>query len=544
MVRAHGTAELRQAPLRDAAAGGDALDPQTEVTLVGLLGHPLAPEDVRGIQARIARLVAAFQAVPHRARLALRARLMMPNACDPVAYAFHANLHTATQTRLLRALSGDVVPLAAHDAMTSEWFAAQLPADALRVEPSPLVIHPRFAPHVTARGSLASDYGPPIDSPAVHAVMRLYDAEDAELGAERLDWPAAMPSSGPVAFTLDRAGRYRIECELIQAGLVVAQRRKDIEVTSPAAEIITRAGHRAAAAARASGAGTIGAAIAAGVGALGASSASDLAAATQMSSEQRRNVHARIIDQMAHDLDPAARAQLADDRALLEYAETTAGGTPDAIEGPTRAPPDQMTLAGMDRAFLDLSADPAFLRRWVEQTYLSSGLAGVEALPGVVTERAADDRAITRDASRQAFATERVLPALHHQIEILKAEIDAFEQQFAAAATKLVSDTLDESERVARAELAHYGIDVHTTTATFRGPDDLPRNSSPSVTKTSVHGGDNARARDMARTAGELAANQREVDRMRARLGELRDVQHYRERGEPGAGAGAGAEPR
>src|SRR5213078_2625503 len=537
MVRARGTVELRREPVRAAATGGDALDPETEAALLGLLGHRLAADDVRGIQARIARLVAAFQAVPQSARLALHARLVMPDARDPLAFSFHVNLHTATQTRLLRTLSGDVVPLAAHDAMTPEGFAAHLPADALHIEPSPLVIHPRFAPHVTARVSLASDYGPPIDGPAVHAVVRLYDAEDAERGTERLDWLAATPSSGPAAFTLDRAGRYRVDCELIQAGLVVAQRHRDIEVTSPAEETATQAALHAASAARASGAGTIGAAIAAGVGALGASSASDLAAATQMSSEQRRDAHARIVDQMAHDLDPAARAQLADDRTVLEYAEASAGGTSAAIEAPTTAPPDQITLAGMDRASVDVSADPAFLRRWVEQRYLSSGLAGVEALPGVVTELAADDRAITRDASRQAFATERVLPALHHQIEILKTEIGAFEQQFATAATKLVSDTLDDSERVARAELAGYGIDVRTTTATIRGPDDLPRTSSQSVTTTAVHGGDNARARDLARAAGELAANQREIDRMRARIGELRDVQHYRERDEPGAGA-------
>lgn len=552
MMRAHGAAELRPAPPRVAAAGtgpgippdDDALDPETEATLLELLGHRLMPSDVRGLQARVARLVAAFQAVPQSARPALRARLLRANARDPLAYAFHVNVHTATQTRLLRTLSADVVPLAAHDAVTPEGFAAQLPAEALHVEPSPLVIHPRLAPHVTARVSLASDYGPPIDGPAVHAVLRLHDPEGAERGIERLVWPAAMPSSGPVTFTLDRAGRYRVECELIQAGLVVAQRGKDLEVTAPAAEITTQAGLHAAAAARASGAGTLRTAIAAGVGALGSSAAGDVAAATQMSAAQRRDAHARIVDQMARDMDPAARAQLADDRALLEYAEASAGGTPAAIERPAARPADQITLAGMDRASVEVSADPVFLRRWIEERYLSSGLAGVEALPGVIAELAADDCAITQDPSRRAFATERVIPALRHQTQLLKAEIDAFEQQFSATATKLVSDTLDQSERVARAELARYGIDVHTATSTVRAPDDLPHRSSQPVITTSVRGGDNPAARDMARAAAELATNQREIDRMRSRLGELRDVQHYRERGEPGAGVGAGAEPR
>lgn len=551
-VRARGTAELRPAPARDPAAGegptaapaaGEALDPEAEVTLLGLLSQRLAADDVRGIQARLSRLVAAFQAVPHSARLVLRARLAIPVARDPLAFAFLANLHTTTQTRVLRALSGDVVPLAAHDAMTREGFAAHVPADALRAEPSPLVIHPRFAPHVTARVSLASEYGPSADGPAVRAVMRLYDAENVERGIERIAWPATKQASDAATFTLDRPGRYRVECELIQSGLVIAQRRKDIEVTSPATELTMQAGLRAAATARASGAGRIGAAIAAGLGALGADSAGDLAAASQMSPEQRREAHTRIVDQMAGDLDPAARAQLADDRALLEYTETSAGGVPAALDRPAPPPADQITLAGMDRASVDVSADPAFLRRWIEQTYLASGLAGVEALPALVTERAADDRAITGDPSRHAFTTERVLPALHHQIEILKAEIEAFEHQFAATATQIVSDTLDESERVARAELVRYGIDVRTTTTTFHGPDELPRMSTQTVATTSVGGGDNPAARDLARAAAELAANQREIDRMSARLGELHDVQRYRERGELGAGAGAGAEP-
>lgn len=551
-VRARGTAELRPAPAREAAPGAgpsiapaavDPIDPDTEATLIGLLAQRVAADDVLGIQARLARLLTAFQAVPQGGRMALRGRLLYPDPRDSLGRAFHASLHHATRARILAALSGSVVPPAAHDAMTPEGFVAHLPADALRVEPSPLVIHPRFAPQVTARVSLTSEYGPSVDSPAVRAVLRLYDDHDAERAIERIAWPAAKQASEAAAFTLDRPGRYRVECELIESGLVIAQRRREIEVTSPATELPMQAGLRAGASARASGAGRIGAAIAAGLGALGAGSAADQIAAAQMSPDQRRDAHSRIVAQMAGDLAPAARAQLADDRALLESTETSAGGTPAALDRPAAPPADQITLAGMDRASVDVSADPVFLRRWIEQTYLASGLAGVDALPSLVAERADDDRAVMGDPSRHAFATERVLPALHHQIEILKAEIEAFEHQFAATAMQIASDTLDQSERVAQAELARYGLDVRTTTRTFQGPDDLPRMSTQRVATTSVGGGDNPAARDLARAGAELAANQREIDRMRTRVEVLRDVQRYREHIEPGAGAGAGAEP-
>jgi hypothetical protein len=549
-VLARGTEELRPATVHDSAARpsiapatSGTLDPDTEVTLIGLLGQRVAADDVRGIQARLARLLAAFRAVPQSGRAALRGRLLFGDPRDPLGFAFHASLHHATRARILAALSGSIIPPAAHDAMTPEGFAAHLPADALRVEPSPLVIHPRFAPHVTARVLLTSEYGPSVDGPSVRAVLRLYDDHEAERATERIAWPAAKQASDAATFTLDRPGRYRVECELIESGLVIAQRRGEIEVTSPATELLMQAGLRAAASARASGAGRIGAAIAAGLEALRAGSAGDLTAAAQMSPEQRRDAHRRIGAQMARDLDPTARAQLADDRALLEYTETSAGRAPAALDRPTPPLPDQITLAGMDRASVDVSADPVFLRRWIEQTYLASGLAGVDALPAVITERAADDRAIMGDPSRHAFAIERVLPALHHQIEILKAEIEAFEHQFAATVTQIASDTLDQSERVARAELARYGIDVRTTTRTSHGPDDLPRMSTQRVATTSVGGGDNPAARDLARAGAELAANQREIDRMRTRVGELRDVERYREHIEPGAGAGAGAEP-
>jgi hypothetical protein len=525
----------------DPPAGGS-LDPSTEATILGLLGQPMAPENTHGMQARVARLVAAFQAIPTDARAHLHARLAQPHSRDPLAYAFCASLHTATQTRLLRALAGDLVPLSPHDAMTREGFAEQLPTDPLLIEPPSLVIHPRLAPHATARVSLTSEYGPPVDSPTVHAVVRVFDAQGAEHGAERIPWLSALPTSDAAMFTFDRAGSYRIDAELIQSGLVIAKRQRGIEVTSPAADIATEAGLHAATTARASGAGTIGTAIAASAGALRVSAAGDLATATQMSPEQRSEAHARLVDRMAQDMDPAARAQLGDDRALLEFAEASADGTV-APERPAGPAADQITLAGMDRPSVDVSADPGFLRRWVERVYIASGLDGVDALPGVVIERAADDFAISRNPTRQAFAMQSALPALRHQIQILKGEIAAFEQQFAGAATKLVGDTLDESERVARAELAHYGIDVSTAKRTFRGPDDLPRMTSQTITTTAVHGGDNPAARDMARAAGELAANQREIDRMHARLRELRDVQNYRERGEPGTGAGAGAEP-
>jgi hypothetical protein len=304
--------------------------------------------------------------------------------------------------------------------------------------------------------------------------------------------------------------------------------------TSGAAELSHQ--QDAVATAQAPGLGSIGMGAAAGGTASQAGHANDLATAIQLSPEQRRDAHSGIADHMAEGMNPAARAQLTDGRNLLEFAAANAPGGVVALDRPATPPADQITLPGMDRPSVEVSADPVFLRHWVEQTYLSQGLVGVDYLPDLVAERASDSYAIP---SQRDFAMQRVIPALQHQIQIFKAEIDAFEHQFATAATKLVTDTLDESERVATAELAHYGIDVDTQTTMFRGPDDDPE----MVTTTIVHGGDNAAAIDMTQAAAELAANQREIDRMRVRIHELRDVQDYRERGAPGAGAGAGAEP-
>jgi hypothetical protein len=239
---------------------------------------------------------------------------------------------------------------------------------------------------------------------------------------------------------------------------------------------------------------------------------------------------------------PTAAAPNAEDRDLLELAASDGAGGLASPAIPRPRPADQLTLCGMDRPMLEVSADPAFLRRWIEETYQAQGLPGIDHLPELVADRAADDLAVMRDPSRQRFANDRVLPVLALQIQAFKTEVAAVEQQFRATATQLVSDTLDESERIAHAELARYGIDARTATVTLRGPDDLPGMTVQTL-PAPVTGGDNAAAVDMARAAGELAANQRELERMRARLGELRDVERYRAHAEPGAGSGAGAEP-
>src|SRR5262249_28207676 len=148
-------------------------------------------EDVHAMQARVARLIAAFQAIPREARVALHARLAAPRGRDPLAYAFCAHLHAATQRRLLRVLAGELVPLSVHDAMSPEAFAAHLPTDTIRIEPTPLVVDPRLAPHVTARISLTSEYGPPADGPEVRVGVRVFDAHGGERSADRMAWPPA-----------------------------------------------------------------------------------------------------------------------------------------------------------------------------------------------------------------------------------------------------------------------------------------------------------------------------------------------------------------
>lgn len=438
---------------------GGALDPTVEGELLGLLAQPLAGEDAPDIHAGVGRLVTVFRAIPRGARPSLADRLATPKAGDRLAHAFRSHLPASTQARLLRALRRDVLALpVAHDA-----FVAHLPSDPFQIEPSPLVVHPRIAPQVTAYVSLVSDHGPPSDAPPVHAVVRVFDEDGVAWAVARVPWPRAMPASTAAVFTFDRAGSYRIETELVQRGLVIAQRHGVVEVIQPGIEIVKRAGLQAAAEVEGPGPFMPWAFAAVYLALLEGGVEADLATVMVMSPAQRRDAHARITDDLAEDMDPAARAILASDRNLLEFAAASATGGAQRIERPAAPPAEQITLAGTDHPAIEVSADPPFLRRWVERTFLADGISGVEALPELVVDRAADDFGITRDPAHQAFAMQQVIPELELQIQNFKLEIDAFEHQFGAAATQVVIDVLDESERVARAEQARCGIDAATT---------------------------------------------------------------------------------
>jgi hypothetical protein len=237
----------------------------------------------------------------------------------------------------------------AHDALGRERFLSQLPADAIRVVPSPLVLDRRIAPTVGARVSLASLFGPPA-GPQVGAALNVSDAHGAEVGAQRVTWPRAAQASELAAFTFGRAGTYRIAADLQIGDQVVAHRTRAVEVTSPGAEPIA---------------------------APAVSATVDLATAAQMSPEQRQAAHGKLTARLAENLAPEARAKLADERNVLELAAANTPGISGAAGGslatkPT-PPTDLITLSGMDRASLDVSADPVFLRRWVEETFIAGG---------------------------------------------------------------------------------------------------------------------------------------------------------------------------
>lgn len=501
-----------------------ALDRGVEASIRGLLEQPLAATDVAGIQARVRSLMTIFRSIPEDARMALHERLSI--GTDELAVAFHARLHRATRERLLGVLRGDAVPLPTrHDAMTPEGFAAHLRADPIEVSPSPLVIHPRFSPQVTGHITLRSEFGPPADGPPAAVVVRVFDAEGSEHGTERVPWLVAMPSSAAAIFTFDRAGSYRVECEITHGGLVVAQRRATIEVTDPAEEVAAGAADRAATNALRAGAGIPGIALAAAEARASAGTAGDLAAAQQLAPDQLHDAHARMTAQLAGESNIAERARISSERNLIELAAVSRGGDAAAAIARPPTPADRVTLWEYYRGALDVSADPAFLRHWIEQTFISGGMSAVDGLVDLVQQTAWGDYAAANgDTRARDFALGQVVPALAAQIARFRTDVRMFEGEFGRTATDLVKATLNESERIALGELAKYGVTVIPG-----GESAADENGMTVQFEDQVSGGQNAKAEAMAEAAARLAANQRGIDRMRARVRELEAIQAYRE---------------
>jgi len=463
------------------------LDPAAEATLLGLFDQLVAADDAAGIQARVRQLTSAVRAVPSTARPGLHDRLAAPRAGDALASAFTHRIHHATQTKLLAALQDRPVALPTrHDAMTKEAFAAKLPADPFTIEPAPLVIHPRFAPTVTAHLAMHSEFGPAADEPGVTVATRVFDPDAQERPERwRVEWPSAAPVSKEISISFGRPGVHQIDCELIQSGLVIAQRQRTVEIVQPTPD-------------------------------LEADPAGDMTAAMNLSPEQLQAAHARMGDQLGGDMSPEQRAQLGNDRNLLEFAASSHAVSLEREVVPERA----VSIDAGSR--MTVSAEPAFVRNWIEQTFLRSGLDAVTALPDDVLGFADNDIMLDMDDPMQGeYVRNDVIGELRVQIARFKSEITAFEGSFTPSVKSTIRATLAESRRQANAELSRYGITTETEEFDVDlGPGDspsMPRHQHVKTTKL-TGGGDNEESQAMATAAAQLVANQRQIEEMHERL--------------------------
>lgn len=498
-VAAHGPARLPpvtaspaahvQLARTSAAAEGphpeEKLDPAAEASLLGALNDRVPADDPAAIQARVRTLTALFRAVPSDARLALHARLSGAAKDDDLAHAFYATTHPATRARLLRVLRGDAVPLPTrHDAMTREGFVAKLGLDPATVKPSPLALT-RFYPEITAELALTSEFGPPTDEPAVTAVFRVFDGDDSEHGVDRISWPSADPSSQPAVFQFSKGGTYRVEIEIQQGGLVIAQRTRELTVQK---------------------------------------AENDVEAVAVMTPEQLQEQYHGMGDRLAtaEGLSKDDRGDISADRNLIEFF---AMGKGVSLERQVD-PPDAITIGAMN---LRISKDPVFVRQWIERTFLTMApddhgpkmyhqlhtklMEDLDRARHTETQLRTDlDPAYRSKVDR--FVYDEVIPVLWEQLELFQQEMAAFEERFGNAAKTKLRTMLAESRVVAEGELARYGI---TTTGGCWGTDE---NGYDLCTPIEAHGADNEAADGMAKAAAQLVANQREMDKMRERLGD------------------------
>jgi hypothetical protein len=290
--------------------------------------------------------------------------------------------------------------------------------------------------------------------------------------------------------------------------------------------------------------------------------AADLAGASALSAQQLQEAHARIVERMAERLSDDERQQLSDDRHLIELAAVSAPGGPIELPTPLATPDDFLTITSrLGGRLMMISADPLWIRQWIERTFAEHGLVGGDPLINISVEELEDSislyvpyQPIDGDdyRAKQRWVEDVFLPELRRQVAAFTSEVTRFEDAFRETAHDLVSKTLEHSRATAQAELDRY-VDVFDFP-----PDSDPRRFTTITAEGMTEGGqisiagkETEDAQQMADAAAELAANQHEIDRMRARAGELQDIRSYRdytrwyhaevEPMEPGTGPGAGA---
>ena len=479
-------------PQRDVARAEPppaAIDSDLEDRIRAELNQVIAPTKGKALRAREQRLTIIFKSVVGLDRTTLLERLSKSQHNDTLARLFNGRLHTATRNRLISRLRGEPVPLpAVTDAMTLPAFRQQLSDDSIILSPAQPLIDDTFQPRAIIGWFPRAELGPPMDEPPVAVQWEVYDPAHEVVFGVTSPWDTADPVGHSNRFETDKPGTYHISGRIIQGGLLVAEFHRFFDVTK------TKPGSEGA-----------------------------LAGALGIEAEQRQQQFDQRRAKLAGELSDDDRKRIGQELAKLEFAGSQVG---QQLQQPVAAPADAHNFRG-----LILSTDPAHCRSLIEDVYTREGESGIpEFLAKVyhsyhLTSLDIDPRPDNGLARSKVFrAGEACRDALMRQWELLQKDIAAFLRQFQESAEVTTRQMLQLSDAKCDAEIEKYGLEQHVRhheiDTSFS--DELGRHGGiHKYTTVDYSGGTNDKAQEMQRAAAELAASQRELDKLRKRRAEV-----------------------
>ncbi|MEO8703199.1 MAG: hypothetical protein ABI867_24345 [Kofleriaceae bacterium] len=344
----------------------------------------------------------------------------------------------------------------------------------LQVSPVAIVLDSKLAPTTDCTIAVVAPDGPSVEGPPVTIAIYIEPDDPAERPiTEVREWPMGIATPDPYLLRIDVPGTRRVRCDITQDGLLIAQLTSEITVEET---------HR-------SGDPT-------------KESAEDLVGALVIPESDLQAHYKQRTDRLATEAFalPGDQQKLADERAQFEFAAAQRGVT---LERDLDPGADAIEVDG-----IKLSADPIFLRNLVEETYATGGSKAVSALEAKISSDL--DRGDPNDADDpMAWSGPRqpILDGFRFQQARVEQELAPFIAGFAALAKTEAITHLEASKTKVEEELKRYGLPFGLS------PD--PNNVDIAELATSPE------AEVMGTTAGELAANQRELDALRRQLADV-----------------------
>jgi hypothetical protein len=364
-------------------------------------------------------------------------------------------------------------------------FAAAAREAGVTLEPARVILNDRFSPAPEVVATIATTVGPPAEADGAQAAIdvkwTLLDPGREVLWQEATPWYVGDARAVPTTFRPERGGPHTVRADLIRGSVRLVRLERGLDVEQPA---------------------------------------SDLAAATMLGEDERAAEFERERASLADaTLSRQRRKDLGNERALIEFGAHRAG---QKLDRPLEPPADAIEFEG-----LRMSSDPAFLRSLVEDRFIRNGYAGAWAfIHDIFGQKlqAKLNKVALEERPRVQREGAAIIRGMEAQLELLRTDNEIFLAEYQATAEHVVKHTLDESEKRTQAEIDRYGLrreTANTVVAEETGKTSWRRVPG---TRTDYVGATNDHSRELARAAGELAAAQREIDRMRERADEAKRV--------------------